>query len=101
LPRDGRIGSENAYANNVSIRLPEDDLNALSLTNPLSGFSQDRATAVVPILELPATRIPRTNYSSSRICIPAPDNSCLRLDGEFGIAYNRHQSADLDHRRRN
>jgi hypothetical protein len=36
-----------------------------------------------------ATRIPWTNYSYSRICIPAPDNSCVRLDGEFGIAYNR------------
>jgi hypothetical protein len=31
--------SENERANNVSIRLPEDDLNALSLDNPFSGFS--------------------------------------------------------------
>jgi hypothetical protein len=80
---------ENERANNVSTRLPEDDLNALSLTNPLSGFSQDCAIAVVLILELPATRISWANCSFSRVLIPAPDNSCIRLDGELEIAYNR------------
>jgi hypothetical protein len=31
--------SENERANNVAVRLPKDDLNALSLDDPFYGFS--------------------------------------------------------------
>ena len=57
--------------------------------NPFSGFSSDRTAAVIHILELPATRISRTNSASAWVLIPAPDNSCVRLDDEFGTAYDR------------
>jgi hypothetical protein len=83
----------------VSIRLSE-GLNALSLANPFSGFSSDRITAVIHILKLPATRISRANFASARVLIPAANDSCVRLDGEYAAAHNGRQSADFDHCRR-
>jgi hypothetical protein len=61
---------------------------ALSLDNPFSGFSSDRAIAVIHILELPATRISRANFASARVLVSAAHNSCIRLDGEYRTAYN-------------
>ena len=72
----------------------------MSFANPFSGFSSDRIAAVIHILELPATRIPRTNSASARVLIPAANNSCVRLDGEYGTAHNGRKSADFDHCRR-
>jgi hypothetical protein len=66
----------------------EDALNALSLDNRFSGFSSDRTTAVIHILELPATRISRANFASARVLVSAAHNSCIRLDGEYRTAYN-------------
>jgi hypothetical protein len=75
-------------------------LNALSIANPVSGFSSDRVTAVIHILKLPATRISRANFASARVLIPAANNSCVRLDGEYATAHNGRESADFDHCRR-
>jgi hypothetical protein len=77
-----------------------EELNALSLANPFSGFSPDRIAAVIHILELSATRISRANFASARLFIPAANNSCVRLDGEYETADNGRQSADFDHYRR-
>lgn len=63
-------------------------LNALSLDNPFSGFSSDRIAAVIHILKLPATRISRANFASARVLVPAANNSCVRLDGEYATAHN-------------
>jgi hypothetical protein len=65
-----------------------EELNALSLANPFSGFSSDRITAVIHFLKLPATRISRADFASARVLIPAAHNSCVRLDGEYGTAHN-------------
>ena len=63
-------------------------VDALSLANPFSGFSADRIAAVIHVLQLPATRISRANFASARVLIPAANNSCVRLDGEYGTAHN-------------
>jgi hypothetical protein len=65
-----------------------EELNALSFAHPFSGFSPDRIAAVIHILELPATRISRANFASARVLIPAANNSCVRLDGEYETAHN-------------
>jgi hypothetical protein len=80
--------------------LSEDDLNALSLDNRFSGFSSDRTTAVIHILELLATRISRANFASARVLISSAHNSRIRLDGEYRTAYNGRKSAYFDHCRR-
>jgi hypothetical protein len=65
-----------------------EELNDLPLGNPFSRFSSDRITTVIRILKLPATRISRANFASARILIPAANNSCVRLDGEYATAHN-------------
>jgi hypothetical protein len=69
------------------MRLSE-ELNALSLAYPFSGFSSDRITTAIHILKLLATRISRANFACARVLIPAANNSCVRLDGEYETAHN-------------
>jgi hypothetical protein len=65
-----------------------EELNALSLVDPFSGFSSDRITTVIHIFKLPATRISRANFASARVLLPAANNSCVRLDGEYETDHN-------------
>jgi len=87
---DGAAGPGEVTAYHVETYPVVGGLNALSLANTFSGFSSDRITAVIHILKLPATRISRSNFASARVLVPAANNSCVRLDGEYGTAYNGH-----------
>ena len=63
-------------------------LCALSLADPFPGFSSDRPTAVILVLELLAACLPWANFASAWVLVPTANNVGLRLDGEYGAAYS-------------
>ena len=61
---------------------------ALPPADRCSGVSSDRTGAVIPLLELLAARVSRTYFAASGVLILAANNTGIRLDGEYGTAYN-------------
>jgi hypothetical protein len=66
------------------------EFRALSRADRLSRVSSDRARVVVPLLELPATSVPRTNIAFGRVSILTSNNVGVCVDGEYTTAYRGH-----------
>ena len=62
----------------------------MSLADPLSGIPSDRTAVVVPLLELPATSLPRPAIAFARVPVRAANNIGIRMDGEYRTAYSGH-----------
>jgi len=63
---------------------------ALPLADCLSRVSSNRTRAVVPLLELPATSVPRANIAFARVSILTSNNVGVCVDGEYTTAYSGH-----------
>jgi hypothetical protein len=63
---------------------------ALPLADRLSRVSSNRTRAVVPLLELPATSVPRANSAFARVSVLASDNVGVSMDGEYTTARGGH-----------
>lgn len=66
------------------------EFRALSRSDCLSRVSSDRTRAVVPLLQLPATGLPRAIIASARVSVLAPDNLGICLDDEYTTAHSGH-----------
>jgi hypothetical protein len=68
----------------------EEKVRALSRADCLSRVSSDRARVVVPLLELPATSVPRDNIAFARVSVLTSDNVGVCVDGKYPTAYRGH-----------
>lgn len=72
------------------------EIRALSRADRLSSISSDRTRAFVPLLELPATGVPRANIAFARVSDLTPNNVGVCVDGEYTTAYRGHECANSD-----
>lgn len=63
---------------------------ALSLGDCLSSVSSDSTRVVVPLLELPATSVPRAIIAFAWFSGLASNNADVCVDDEYAAAYSGH-----------
>ena len=67
----------------------EENFCGLPRSSGLSRVSSNCARVVVPVHELPATGVPRSDLASAWVSASAADYVSVCVDGEYKIAYSR------------
>jgi len=65
-----------------------ENFRALSSADYLSRVSSDRTRVAVPLLELPATSVPRANIAFPRISVLTSDNVGVCVDDEYATDHS-------------
>lgn len=63
---------------------------ALSRADCLSRVSSDRTRVAVPLLELPATSVPRAIIAFARVSVLTPNHVGVCVDDEYTTAHSGH-----------
>ena len=67
-----------------------EDPRALSLVDRISRIPSNRTRVVVPLLELPATSVPRPVVASARFSVFTFNSVGIRMDDKYTAAYSGH-----------